>query len=176
LLQLQLDQEFVYVGDEGVVEPSGESLRRGVEGLVRWQLGKFLFADVNLTYTNARSVTEATDDRIPLAPIWTSTGGLSYTPNQGWQASLRYRFLGDRPADEGYNLTATGYTLVDMNLGYKGKNYYVGLAVENLLNTEWNEAQFATETRLADEPAPVEEIHFTPGAPFSIRGKVAYNF
>jgi len=176
LWQLQLDQEFVYVGDEGVVEPSGESLRRGVEGLVRWQLGKFLFADVNLTYTNARSVTEATDNRIPLAPTWTSTGGLSYAPNQGWQASVRYRFLGDRPADEGYTLTATGYTLVDMNLGYKGKNYYVGLAVENLLNTEWNEAQFATETRLANELVPVEEIHFTPGAPFSIRGKVAYNF
>jgi hypothetical protein len=31
----------------------------------------------------------------------------------------------------------------------------------NLLNTKWNETQFATESRLKEEPNSVEEIHFT---------------
>lgn len=174
--QLDLEQEFVYVGDEGVVEPSGETIRRGLEGMARWQIGQNFFADGNLTYTHARSKTTDEADRIPLAPIWTSTGGLSYSPAEGWKASIRYRFLGDRPADEANSLTASGYFLLDANLGYEGRNYFIGLSAENILNEAWNEAQFATETRLFDEVEATEEIHFTPGTPFSLRGKVVLYF
>jgi hypothetical protein len=45
-----------------------------------------------------------------------------------------------------------------------------------LLDTEWNETQFATESRLRTEAAPVEEIHFTPGTPLFVKGKVTYMF
>lgn len=38
-------------------------------------------------------------------------------------------------------------------------------AVDNLLDVEWNEAQFDTESRLRFEAESVSEIHFTPGAP-----------
>jgi hypothetical protein len=48
--------------------------------------------------------------------------------------------------------------------------------VENLFDTEWNETQFATESRLQNEIASVEEIHFTPGTPFFMKGKVTYTF
>jgi hypothetical protein len=37
------------------------------------------------------------------------------------------------------------------------------------LNTKWNETQFATESRLKEEPNSVEEIHFTPGTPFFMK-------
>ncbi len=48
--------------------------------------------------------------------------------------------------------------------------------VENLFDTEWNETQFATESRLFNETSPVEEIHFTPGTPFYLRGKISVAF
>jgi len=38
------------------------------------------------------------------------------------------------------------------------------------------EAQFATESRLIGEPAPVNEIHFTPGIPFYVKGSVSVVF
>lgn len=176
LWQLDLEQEFVYVGDEGVIEPSGATRRRGVEGLFRWQLADNFFADANFTYTHARAKTDEEADRIPLAPIWTSTGALVYRPNTGWQGALRYRWLGDRPADEGYSLTAAGYLLLDANFGYRGTHFYIGLIAENLLDQEWEEAQFATESRLQNEAVPVEEIHFTPGTPFNLRAKFSYFF
>ena len=176
LWQLDLEQEFVYVGDEGIVEPSGATLRRGVEGSLRWQLQRNLFADANFTYTHARSKTDEEADRIPLAPVWTSTGGITYRTQQGWQGALRYRWLGDRPADETYSLTATGYFLLDANVGYRGNGFYIGLIAENLLDEEWNEAQFATESRLANELEAVEEIHFTPGTPFNLRAKFSFFF
>lgn len=50
------------------------------------------------------------------------------------------------------------------------------LSVDNLLNATWNEAQFATTSRLADESAPVTELHFTPGAPRQIHLGVEYRF
>lgn len=43
------------------------------------------------------------------------------------------------------------------------------VSVQNLFNTQWKETQFATESRLKDESEPVEEIHFTPGEPFSAK-------
>jgi hypothetical protein len=45
-----------------------------------------------------------------------------------------------------------------------------------MFNLEWNETQFATESRLQNEAQSVEEIHFTPGTPFFIKGSISYRF
>jgi hypothetical protein len=34
---------------------------------------------------------------------------------------------------------------------------------------ECNQAQFATLTRLRNETAPVDELHYTPGTPFYLK-------
>ena len=65
---------------------------------------------------------------------------------------------------------------MDASLNYTKPKYEIGIAIENMLNTKWNEAQFATESRLKYEPAPVTELHFTPGIPFFIRAKFAVFF
>ncbi|MFT7227102.1 MAG: hypothetical protein ACI92C_002646, partial [Neolewinella sp.] len=46
----------------------------------------------------------------------------------------------------------------------------------NLSNAEWEEAQFATESRLVDEALPLEEIHFTPGSPRSVAISSKFKF
>ena len=48
--------------------------------------------------------------------------------------------------------------------------------MENVFNVKWNEAQFATESRLKNEINPVTELHFTPGTPFFIKAKLAVFF
>ncbi len=50
------------------------------------------------------------------------------------------------------------------------------LALDNLLNAHWNEAQFATTSRLAGEPAPVTDLNFTPGAPRTLQLGLGYRF
>ena len=45
-----------------------------------------------------------------------------------------------------------------------------------MLNTEWNEAQFDTESRLKFETHPVSEINFTPGNPFNVKLGVIVQF
>lgn len=65
---------------------------------------------------------------------------------------------------------------MDASVNYTKPKYEAGVAIENMLNTTWNEAQFATESRLKGEPAPVTELHFTPGIPFFARIKLAVFF
>ena len=176
LWQLYLEQEFVYVGDEAIVEPSGRTQRRGVELGVRLQLTDDLFFDSDATYTFARSIDTEINNYIPLAPIVTTTGGLSYKSRTGLKGAVRYRYIMDRPANEDNSIVANGYLIFDANLSYRFNNLSLGFSIENLLDSEWNEAQFATESRLKSENDSVEELHFTPGTPLSLKGKIMYSF
>mgnify|MGYP002399708718 CR=1 FL=1 len=167
LWYLWLEQEFVYVGDAGVVEPSGRSQRYGIDFSARYQISNRLFADIDLNWAKPRSLDAAEgENHLPLAPIFTTVGGLTLVGPKGFNGSLRYRCITTRPANEDNSIAAKGYFVADLQLNYTKKTWEVGLNLQNLLNTKWKETQFATESRLFDEVDPVEEIHFTPGTPF----------
>ncbi|MFK8059440.1 MAG: TonB-dependent receptor [Polaribacter sp.] len=178
LWSLALQQEFVYVGDAGVVEPSGKSQRYGIDFGARYQINRWLYANADINYTYARSVDEPNgQDFIPLAPDLTSSGGLSIRDLGKFSGGISYRYIKDRPANEDNSIVAEGYFVTDLNLNYAfAKNWNVGLIVENLFDTVWNETQFATETRLFNEANSSEEITFTPGTPFFARVKLSVNF
>jgi outer membrane receptor protein involved in Fe transport len=180
--QLNLQQEFVYVGDEAVVEPSGKTLRKGIDLSFRWQMLPYLYLDVDYNVTKPRSIEAAEGAQfIPLAPTKTSIGGLTFAKNS-LQTSLRYRYVGDRAANEDYSLTAEGYFLMDAVISYAPKNksgkrpFEYSLSAQNLTNAVWKEAQFETETRLRGENTSVSEIHYTAGTPFFLKGSVAFRF
>ena len=113
---------------------------------------------------------------IPLAPTLTSTGGISYKRTKGFNASIRYRFINSRPANEDNSTVALGYFLLDAVANYTTPRYQIGFTAENLLNTKWNQAQFDTESRLKNESNSVTELHFTPGTPFFLKANVAFFF
>jgi outer membrane receptor for Fe3+-dicitrate len=174
---LQLEQEFVYVGDAGIVEPSGKTRRMGIDFGLRYQLSKFIHLNSDINYTYARSTEEPEGQNyIPLAPDLTSTGGISVTNYKGFSSSFNYRYLKSRPANEDNSIVAKGYFVSDFNLNYQYKKINYGIIIDNILNTKWNETQFATESQLQNETESVEEIHFTPGTPFYIKGKITYTF
>jgi len=47
---------------------------------------------------------------------------------------------------------------------------------ENILNANWNEAQFETTTRLKGEAKPATDICYTPGNPRNFQFGVSYKF
>ncbi|MBB3837605.1 outer membrane receptor protein involved in Fe transport [Runella defluvii] len=174
---LWLNQEFVYVGDAGVVEPSGKSVRKGVDVSMRYQLSKKLFFDLDANWAKPRAVGEAEGQNyLPLAVNFTSVGGLTLKTEQGFSGSLRYRYIGNRPANEDNSIVAKGYFVTDALVNYSKNRFSVGLSVQNMFNTQWKETQFATESRLQNETEPVEEIHFTPGTPFNAKLSISWQF
>ncbi len=174
---LYLEQEFVYNGDDANVEPSGKTRREGIDMIARFQFNDKFFATLNVNLTRPRAIgLPKGQDYIPLSPTTSSTGGLYYRPVQGFNGGISYRLIKDRPANEDGSIIAKGYFVMDASANYNTSKYEVGIAIENLLNTKWNEAQFATESRLKNEPAPITELHFTPGIPFFARLKLAVFF
>ena len=171
------EEEFVYVGDAGIVEPSGQSERFGLDLGFRYQISDQIYFDTDATITKARSLEAISgEDYIPLAPNFTMAGGLSFTNMGNFSGGFRYRYLADRPANEDNSIIAKGYFVSDINVNYTIKNVTLGISVENLFDVDWNETQFATESRLQNESNSVEEIHFTPGTPFFAKAKIVYNF
>lgn len=177
LWYLLSEQEFVYVGDAGVVEPSGRSQRLGFDAGLTFQPVKWLFLYSNLNYSYARAVSEPKgQDYIPLAPVFTSDGKVQLNFKKGIFATLSYRYMGDRAANEDRSILAKGYFVNDFTLGYQHRSFVISGIVNNVFNVDWNETQFLTESRLKDESQPVSEIHFTPGTPFSCRLQVKFMF
>lgn len=194
--QLDSASETVWSGDAGTTEAAGASRRRGVELDARYAINDWLSLDLDITLTRARFRDGA---EVPLAPRRTWAGGISARKDVGpgrARAALRFFGVGDRPASEDGALTAAGFTEFDLALGYTLRRLDFGLDVENLFNGAFRSAQFATISRLANDPAtsgPVppgfscgpharlapdggsgrfsgcEDVAFTPANPLTVR-------
>jgi outer membrane receptor protein involved in Fe transport len=177
LWHLYSEQEFVYVGDEGIVEPGGKTRRKGVDVSARYQFSSWLYGDLDLNYTKARAVdVPKGQDHVPLAPSFTSIGGFVAKTENGFSGSLRYRYMEHRPANEFNSVLAEGYLITDLHLSYTVKKIEFTVSVENMFNSKWREAQFDTESRLRFEPKPVSEIHYTPGTPRFLKAGFSLKF
>lgn len=173
---LDLESEFVYIGDEGTTEPSGRTRRQGIDIEAHVNPVDWLALGVDATVSRGRLRDEPDGSNfIPLAPNMTLSANalLRLDP---FTAALRLRMVDDRPANETESVVAQGYQIVDLSASYRIGQVDLYLNMENLLNQQWNEAQFDTESRLRNESQPISELHYTPGTPISIRGGVALHF
>ncbi len=174
---LDLEREFIWVGDEGTTEEAGRSRRLGIDLEGRLQPTSWLTLGANATLSRGRLVDAPIGaDRIALAPSFTLTSFASVAVG-AWTASLRLRHIGSRPANETNTVIASGYTLLDVSFKAPLTSMLtITLQCENLLNASWREAQFDTTSRLQGETSTVSEIHFTPGTPMSVRVGVEGRF
>jgi outer membrane receptor protein involved in Fe transport len=166
---LELTSETVWVGDEGTTEPRGATHRHGFEGSLRVTPLPWLLLDLDITVSRARYVgLFAGEDAVALAPPFTATAGVGVDHPSGLTASVRLRHLSDRPATEDRALIAKGWTVLDAVAGWRWRFLELRMQVNNLTNTAWREVQFANESRLPGEPAPVQDLHLTPGWPTTV--------
>ena len=175
---IHLKNELVFNADVAQTTINGASQRLGADLSIRYQLTNFLFFDLDVNYSHGRYTQLPNGQNyIPLAPSLTSVAGITIKAAKGLTGSFRYRFIDNRPANNDNSVVAKGYFLLDAVVRYRIKNYQIGLTVENILNVNWNEAQFDTQTRLRGEsPAGIDQLCFTPGAPRLIRGSLSFFF
>jgi outer membrane receptor protein involved in Fe transport len=200
---LDIDSEIVWVGDEGTTEASGATRRLGVEAEARLQLRPWLFADLDVTWSDAKFKQNAGNaGAVALAPRLTVSGGISANHTSGVRGGLRGLHIAERPATEDGFLKAEATTLVDLFAAYRWRSLELSLTLENLLDRRYRSAQFATVTRLQNEaptsapPPPgacpagtraaadegtgnfqgCEDLSFSPGNPFSLRLMASYYF
>ncbi len=155
--QLDLDSETVWSGDDGTTSVGGATRRQGIELETRFELTKWLAADLDLTFTKSQFKANAGNGNgLALAPKQTYSGGLSARHELGpgvVRGGLRFYGITDRPANDQGDIIAKGFTLFDLHAGYRLRRFDLAFDVENLFNQDSRAAQFDTTGRLRTEPA-----------------------
>ncbi len=164
---LYLQQEFVYDGDDGTLEPGDKTRREGIDFSARYQFNNWLYAFIDINYAYARDIQAPKGSNyIPLAVPLSSSGGLNYKFTNGINGGLSYRYMKDRPANADNSLIAKGYFVTDLTAFYTKKKFEFGIEIQNLFNVKWREEQFEVVSRLKNETSPVDDINYTSGTPF----------
>jgi len=179
LWRLDLQSELVFVGDEGTTEIRGPSKREGVEVAARGQVWGPLYMNGSVTWTKAEF---RNGDAIPLAPELLGYGAVLLRWPEGLSSQLQATYLGVRPLTEDRSVKSPSWVEVDLTERYQlpiklsHGRLEAFFFVKNLLNTQWEQAIFSFQSRLRNEAAPVDGIHFVPGNPRMFMGGVAWYF
>jgi outer membrane receptor protein involved in Fe transport len=175
---LDLDSELLYVGDAGATEASRATQRRGVEVGVYVTPRQWLTLDADLAWSRGRfSEFDAAGDFIPNAVENVASVGVAVQHPSGWFGGARFRHFGKAPLIEDNSVRSDPTTLVNIEVGrHFGKRFSVSLAAYNLFKSNDNDITYFYESQLPGEAAPVEDRHFHPVEPRTLRLTVETRF
>ncbi|MEJ0086516.1 MAG: TonB-dependent receptor [Pseudomonadota bacterium] len=168
---LDLDSELLYVGDAGATEASRATKRHGVEVGVYVMPRAWLTLDADLAWSHGRfSEFDAAGDFIPNAVESVASVGVAVQHPSGWFGGARFRHFGAAPLVEDNSVRSDPTTLVNLEIGRRfGKRFSVSLAAYNLFDSNDNDITYFYESQLPGESAPVEDRHFHPVEPRTLR-------
>jgi hypothetical protein len=179
---LGFDSELIYVGDSGSTEEGPASRRTGVEITNYIYPHKWVNLDVDLSFSRARFVdVPAGEDFVPGALNRVISAGIAINPpagvSRGPFGGVRLRHFGPRPLIEDNSIESKSTSIVNGEVGYKFSEK-VRLTLEgfNIFDAEVSDIDYFFESRLRDEPAPVEDIHFHAAIPRSARVALRVSF
>jgi hypothetical protein len=171
LWTLALDSELLFVGDAGLTEASRASKRHGVELGAIWNPLSWLIVDADLAWSRARfSQGDPAGDRIPGAVEHVASVGLAIEHPGGWFGGARFRHFGKAPLIEDGGIESRPTTLVNLEAGYRiTETLKLSAAIFNVLDSDDNDIAYLYESQLATETAPIQDIHFHPVEPRTLR-------
>lgn len=171
LWELDVMSELLFIGDGGITEASRASRRRGVELGAYYAPNQSWIIDADIAFTRARF----TDDdpvgrRIPNAVDRVASLGVSYRGRDRWTAGARLRHLGPAALVEDNSVRSASTTLVNVEVGYAFTPMLKAeVTLLNAFDGKANDITYFYESQLPGETAPVEDIHFHPVEPRTLR-------
>lgn len=177
LWRLNLDSELLFIGDGGTTEATRPSRRQGVElGFFAKPLD-WMVVDADYAVSSARfRDRDPVGDRIPGAIQSAASIGVAMNLSSGWFGGLRARRLGSAPLTEDGAVRSQSSTLLNAEIGRRvAENWRVAVGLYNLLDKRANDITYFYESRLPGEAAPIEDFHFHPAEPRTVRVTVQFN-
>ena len=169
LWRLDIDSELLFIGDGGATEATRPSRREGVEVSVYARPIDGVILDADYAWTRPRFSDADPADRIPGAIESAASLGVTAERPNGLFAGARLRYLGPAALLEDDSVRSDSTLLVNLQAGYRWQRYRLTAAVFNLFDEKANDITYYYESRLPGEPLPVEDIHFHPVEPRSLR-------
>ncbi len=180
LFVLDLASEATFNGDQAVTSAGRPSRRTGVEVSASYAPLPWLSFNGDIAYTRARFTTAddgAADvepghlgNFVPEAAKIIAGAEVAVHDLDGWDGGVRFRYFGPRPLVEDGSVRSGPTALFDARLGYRlSERFHLGLDVFNLFNAHAHQIDYFYPSRLANEAAPVFDIHFKEVEPRSAR-------
>jgi hypothetical protein len=170
LWRLDLDSELLFVGDGGATEPTRASRREGVEVGLYARPTDALIVDADYAWTRPRfRDDDPAGNRIPGAIESAASLGITGEWPSGFFAGARVRYLGPAALVEDDSVRSRSTTLVNLQGGYRWSRFRLTVALFNAFDEQANDITYYYESRLPGEVAPVEDVHFHPVEPRSLR-------
>ena len=171
LWTLGLDSELVFAGDGGTTEPTRASRRTGIEVSADFEPLDGVVADADLAWTRARYTDpSALGDEIPNAIGRVVSAGVRYIRDAGWFGGARLRYFGPAPLVEDGSARSPSTAIVNLDCGYAfSPRFRLTLTAFNALDRRAEDVTYYYASRLRGEPAPVDDYHFHPLEPRTLR-------
>ncbi|MGH8250773.1 MAG: TonB-dependent receptor [Steroidobacteraceae bacterium] len=178
LWQLDIDSELLFIGDGGATEASRPSRRRGVELGLYSRPTDWLIVDADLALSRPKfRDADPSGRHIPGAVERVASLGVAFETPRGWFGGARVRYLGPASLVEDDSLRAASSTLVNLDVGRRiGRRLQASLGLYNALDRAANDISYFYASQLPGEAAPVEDIHFHPVEPRTLRLTLAASF
>jgi len=179
---LQSSSELTFAGDSGDTQAHGPSRKYGVEWASFYRPTSWLTfsADFSLTRARYREDQVAVDNRrgryiANSIPVVVSAAAVVEAP-VGVFAGVRLRYFGSQPLIEDDSVRQPASTIVNALVGYRWRRYEVSAEALNLFDSKADDIAYYYPSRLAGEPAGVNDLHVHPAEPFQIRGSLTVHF
>ncbi len=145
LWRMELGSELVFVGDEGVTEARGASVRHGVEWSNYITPNDWLIIDGDIAWSKARfkEAVEGGGTQVPNAIPLTASLGITADRGGKWFGGLRLRYLGSYALEEtGLEKSAPLWT-ANLKLGYRiDPKMQLSIDVLNLFDRKGNDIEY----------------------------------
>ena len=176
--RLDFDSELVFAGDAGTTEAGRPSRRIGFEFSNYYKPFDWLTVDADISFARARfKDVDPIGSRIPGAVEGVASIALAVDNVGPYFGALQLRYFGPRPLIEDNSVRSKSTATLNGRIGYKvDKNVRVELEGFNLTNRKASAIDYYYASRLPNEPAAVNDIHFHPIEPRSFRVNVTMNF
>lgn len=175
---LDIDSELLFVGDAGVTEPSRSSERYGVELTNAYSMTDWASLEADWSLSHARFKEDAPEgDYIPGSIDNVVAGGVNLGYDKGLYSALRVRYFGPRPLIEDNSVESQSTLLVSGRVGYRWTDVDVWIEGFNLFDRSDSDIDYYYASRLPGEPdGGIEDVHFHPVEPISMRAGVMIKF
>jgi hypothetical protein len=178
---LDLDSELVFVGDAGNTEATRESRRYGIEIANYYDPFEWLTFDADVSLSHARfRDSDPAGKHIPGAVETVVAAGATVHDLGGPFGTIRVRYFGPRPLIEDDSVESDDTVLLSAKVGWEfDRTWAISAELFNLLDRSDSEIDYFYESQLIDEvgaTGPVEDIHFHPVDPISVRVALTARF
>jgi TonB-dependent Receptor Plug Domain len=175
---LNLQSELTLDNDASAIAPSGATRRYGVELSAVYRPTGLVVVDADLAWTHARyQEADPAGQYLPNSLPLVASLGASVDRETGWFGGARVRYFSSAPVTQDGLIRSRPSLLVSANVGYHvTPALSASLTVFNVGNRPDYDIEYYYASQLRGEAAPVNDVHFHPTEPRTVRATVTYRF